>query len=251
MRTQGHAVGSPTPPKCCWACCSLAMPPECSAHARLSVPPMKGCRSASSQAICIPITRRSPRIARTFLPELKGLFVQVLLLAKAGGRAETGDDQSGRNQAACRCPPLAKRSETSVCRSWRPSCEPKSRNSLPEPNRASSRRCPMGWWCAKRSQDGRTGWRAWRKPKQCSKRAPRSVRQPSRPSMRPGWRSVQRGSARQAGGLVDAHRAHRCQDPVTATSTTLVRQALPFRHYLKQQTKRFVGKVQSSPKELI
>src|SRR5437868_7242894 len=27
---------------------------------------------------------------RTFLPELKGLFVQVILLAKAGGRAETG-----------------------------------------------------------------------------------------------------------------------------------------------------------------
>jgi hypothetical protein len=35
---------------------------------------------------------------------------------------------------------------------------------------------------------------------------------------------------------------------VTTTSTTLVRQALTFRHYLKQQTKRFVGKVQSFPK---
>ena len=33
-----------------------------------------------------------------------------------------------------------------------------------------------------------------------------------------------------------------------ATSTTSVRQALTFRHYLKQQTKRFVGKVQPSPK---
>ena len=40
---------------------------------------------------------------RTFLPELKDLFVQVLLLAKAGGCAEAGDDQSGRDQAACRC----------------------------------------------------------------------------------------------------------------------------------------------------
>ena len=30
-------------------------------------------------------------------------------------------------------------------------------------------------------------------------------------------------------------------------STTSVRQALTFRHYLKQQTKRLVGKVQPSP----
>jgi len=40
---------------------------------------------------------------RTFLPELKDLFVQVLLLAKAGGGAEAGDDQSGRDQDPCRC----------------------------------------------------------------------------------------------------------------------------------------------------
>src|SRR5437762_12037052 len=50
---------------------------------------------------------------RTFLPELKELFVQVLLLAQAGGRTETGDHQPGWDQGACRCPPLAKRSETS------------------------------------------------------------------------------------------------------------------------------------------
>ena len=40
---------------------------------------------------------------RVFLPELKELFVQVLLLAKAGGRAESGHDQPGRDQAPCRC----------------------------------------------------------------------------------------------------------------------------------------------------
>ena len=40
---------------------------------------------------------------RTFLPELKDLFVQVLLLAKAGGRTETGHDQPGRDQDPCRC----------------------------------------------------------------------------------------------------------------------------------------------------
>jgi transposase len=46
---------------------------------------------------------------RTFLPELKELFVQVLLLAKAGGRAEVGHDEPGWDQGACRGPPLAKR----------------------------------------------------------------------------------------------------------------------------------------------
>ncbi len=51
---------------------------------------MRECRSASSQAICIPITIRSPRIARTFLPELKGLFVQVLLLAQEVGVLKLG-----------------------------------------------------------------------------------------------------------------------------------------------------------------
>ncbi len=38
---------------------------------------------------------------RTFLPELKELFVQVLLLAKAGGCAEAGHDQSGWDQDPC------------------------------------------------------------------------------------------------------------------------------------------------------
>jgi transposase len=46
---------------------------------------------------------------RTFLPELKDLFVQVLLLAKAGRCAEIGYDQPRWNQGPCRCPPLAKR----------------------------------------------------------------------------------------------------------------------------------------------
>jgi len=40
---------------------------------------------------------------RTFLPELKDLFVQVLLLATSGGRAEIGNDQPGWDQDPCRC----------------------------------------------------------------------------------------------------------------------------------------------------
>ncbi|HEY1352822.1 MAG TPA: transposase [Ktedonobacteraceae bacterium] len=40
---------------------------------------------------------------RTFLPERKDPFVPVLLLAKAGWRAETGHDSPGWDQDPCRC----------------------------------------------------------------------------------------------------------------------------------------------------
>jgi len=40
---------------------------------------------------------------RTFLPELKELFVQVLLLAPSGGGTKARYDQPGRDQGACRC----------------------------------------------------------------------------------------------------------------------------------------------------
>jgi transposase len=40
---------------------------------------------------------------RTFLPELKELFVQVLLLAPSGGSTKARHDQPGRDQGACRC----------------------------------------------------------------------------------------------------------------------------------------------------
>src|SRR5260221_6267172 len=106
----------------------------------------------------------------------------------------------------------------------------------------------MGWWCAKRWHGARTAWCGWRRPKRCCKRVPGSGWPPSRRSMRPSWRSARSESARPGTDLVAARRPRRCQDPATATSTILVRQALTFRHYLKQHTKRFVGKVQPSPK---
>src|SRR6266851_4799775 len=81
---------------------------------------------------------------RTFLPELKELFVQVLLLAKAGRRAETGDDQPGRDQGACRCPPLATRSATSACWRWRHNCERRSRNCSPEVEQSDQPEIPDG-----------------------------------------------------------------------------------------------------------
>ena len=51
---------------------------------------MRPCHFASSPAICNLTTIRSPRIARTFLPELRDLFVQVLLLAQEAGVLKLG-----------------------------------------------------------------------------------------------------------------------------------------------------------------
>src|SRR5260221_13605798 len=79
----------------------------------------------------------------------------------------------------------------------------------------------MGWWCGRRSHGGRIAWRGGLWPKRCWKLVPRSGRQPSRRTMRPSWRSVRSESARQGEAGVAAHRLRLCQDPVTATSTTL------------------------------
>jgi len=51
---------------------------------------MRRCRSALSRATCTPTTIHWPPIARTFLPELKDLFVQVLLLAQEAGVLKLG-----------------------------------------------------------------------------------------------------------------------------------------------------------------
>ena len=59
-------------------------------RARSSAPRMKPSPSASSQATSILSMIRWPRIARTFLPELKELFVQVLLLAQETGVLKLG-----------------------------------------------------------------------------------------------------------------------------------------------------------------
>ena len=81
---------------------------------------------------------------RTFLPELKDLFVQVLLLAQEAGVLKLGTisldgtklhaDASGTT-----------RSVTSGCWSWRRSCEPRSRSCSASATRAISATFPMGW----------------------------------------------------------------------------------------------------------
>ncbi len=65
---------------------------------------------------------------RTFLPELRDLFVQVLLLATSGRHAEIGHDEPGRNESACRCARPVKQSATNGSRRWRLNDNPRLRN---------------------------------------------------------------------------------------------------------------------------
>src|SRR5438477_9308210 len=115
MPTMGRAVGTPTLPKCCWACCCMAMPLGCGVSRKIE--------RATSEAVPFrfiagnlhPDHDTLAAFRRTFLPELKELFVQVLLLAKAGVlklgtmsldgtkvHAEARHSQSGELQAFAR-----------------------------------------------------------------------------------------------------------------------------------------------------
>ncbi len=75
---------------CCWAYCSMATLPECSVHARLSVPPMRPCHARFIAGNLHPDHDTLATFRRTFLPELKELFVQVLLLAQEAGVLKLG-----------------------------------------------------------------------------------------------------------------------------------------------------------------
>src|SRR5579863_3193610 len=88
----------------CGVCSSMALPLGSSAHVRVSAPRMRRCHFASSQAIGIPITRRSPRIARTFLPELKDQFgAPCSCSRKRAGVLKLGMISLDGTRAACRC----------------------------------------------------------------------------------------------------------------------------------------------------
>ena len=185
---------------------------------------------------------------RTFLPELKDLFVQVLLLAQEAGVLKLGTisldgtkvhaDASRHNAVSYK---RLRELETQL------RAEVEELFALSE---QSDQRRDARWAGGARGDGAARGppGAAGGGQSGAAKLVPQSARQPSRPSMRPRWRSARSGSARRGADRVAAHRPRRCQGLVTATSTTSVRQALTFRHYLKQHTKRFVGKVQSSPK---
>src|SRR5260370_1144160 len=82
------AVESPTPLKCCWACCSMGMPPEYGVSRKIERATYEAVPFRFIAGNLHPDHDTLASFRRTFLPELKDLFVQVLLLPKAGGRAQ-------------------------------------------------------------------------------------------------------------------------------------------------------------------
>src|SRR5438876_4467075 len=68
----------------------MVMPPGYSVRVRSSGPPMRRYRSALSRARLYPDHDTLATFRRTFLPELKDLFVQVLLLAQEAGVLKLG-----------------------------------------------------------------------------------------------------------------------------------------------------------------
>src|SRR5260370_38020941 len=90
MPTTDRAAGNPTPPKCCWACCCMAMP--------LAYGVSRKIERATYEAVPFrfiagnqhPDHDTLATFRRAFLLELKELFVQVLLLAQEAGVLKVG-----------------------------------------------------------------------------------------------------------------------------------------------------------------
>src|SRR6266581_6717129 len=88
---------------CCWACCCMGMPLGCGVSRKIERATYEAVPFRFIAGNLHPDHDTLATFRRTFLPELKDLFVQVLLLAASGGRAESRHDQPGRDQDPCGC----------------------------------------------------------------------------------------------------------------------------------------------------
>jgi hypothetical protein len=156
---------------------------------------------------------------QTFLPQLKDLFVQVLLLAQEAGVLSLGTISLDGTKVH------ADASKHKAVRDIRLlEVEAQLRTEVEElfalSEESDHQRGPMGWWCARRLRGDPLAARGrpWQKP--YSKLALQSARQPNRPNMRRRWPSVRSGSRRQGGVQVADHRPRRGPRLVRGTSTT-------------------------------
>jgi transposase len=138
---------------------------------------------------------------RTFLPELKDLFVQVLLLAQEAGVLKLGTislDGTKVHADASRHHAVSYQRLREVETQLRAEIEELFKLS----EQSDQRDIPDGLVVGEELARGRIAWRGWRRPKRCWKPAPLSATPPSRRSMRPGWRSARSGSARRGAAQV-------------------------------------------------
>src|SRR6266852_4556452 len=90
MPTTGRAAGNPTPPKCCWACSCMAMPLACGVSRKIERATYEAVPFRFIAGNQHPDHDTLATFRRAFLPELKDLFVQVLLLAQEAGVLKVG-----------------------------------------------------------------------------------------------------------------------------------------------------------------
>ncbi len=156
----------------------------------------------------------------TFLPDLKGLFVQVLLLAQEVGVLTLGTiSLDGTKIHADASKSKAVRYKRLVELEAQLRAEVEELFALAE--RTDEREQPDGWSCATRSRGGRTGWLTWRRRRRCLRSGPVSGRPWSGPRMRTRWPSGRSRSRRRGTARVDARRLRPCRVPAPRISTTL------------------------------
>src|SRR5437763_14159089 len=90
MPAMEPVVESPTLPKCCWACCSMAMRPGCGVSRKIEHATYEAVPFRFIAGNLHPDHDTLATFRRTFLPELRDLFVQVLLLAQEAGVLKLG-----------------------------------------------------------------------------------------------------------------------------------------------------------------
>ncbi|MGB8345679.1 MAG: transposase [Ktedonobacteraceae bacterium] len=140
---------------------------------------------------------------RTFLPELKDLFVQVLLLAQEAGVLKLGTlslDGTKVHADASRHNAVSYKRLLEMETQLRAESEELFRLS----EQSDQPEIPDGLVVRE----------------EMARREDRLARLASRRSMRPNWRSARSGSARRGDAQGVVHRCRRCQDSVMATSTT-------------------------------
>src|SRR5258708_13806236 len=90
MPITDHAAGNPTLLKCCWACCSMAMRPVCGVSRKIERATYEAVPFRFIAGNQHPDHDTLATFRRTFLPELKDVFVQVLLIAQGVGVLKLG-----------------------------------------------------------------------------------------------------------------------------------------------------------------
>src|SRR5437868_8591806 len=90
MPITDHAAENPTLLKCCWACCSMAMRRVCGVSRKIERATYEAVPFRFIAGNQHPDHDTLATFRRTFLLELKDLFVQVLLLAQEAGVLKLG-----------------------------------------------------------------------------------------------------------------------------------------------------------------